>query len=160
MRLSESIPVDAIHVGSAPTEKSTPAVIRDLVGLLAGARGLDGEQRQAVEEAILTREAQKPTGIGKGVAVPHGKNEGVSGVLGLLAICADGESVDFGAPDGEPARFIVLMISDFNTSKEHVAALAQITRLLQKPEFVDGVAGADAAAVHALLREHEAEIAV
>jgi len=158
MLLSEIITVDCIHVGYTPEGATKSSVIRDLVGLLAGARGLDGEQRQAVEEAILAREAQKPTGIGRGVAVPHGKNERVKGVLGLLALCAEGEGVEFGAKDGQPAHFVVLMVSDFNTSKEHVAALAQITRLLQKPGFVDGLAGKDAAAVHALLRDHEAAL--
>jgi mannitol/fructose-specific phosphotransferase system IIA component (Ntr-type) len=160
MRLSDIITADSIHVGYTPADSSKAAVIRDLVGLLSGARGLDGEQRQAVEEAVLAREQQKPTGIGRGVAVPHGKNERVAGVLGLLAICAEGESVDFGAPDSDGARFIVLMVSDFNTTAAHVAALAQITRLLQKAEFVDSLADADAADVHARLREHESELAV
>lgn len=160
MLLSEIITADSIHVGYSPSGTSKAGVIRDLVGLLAGARGLDGAQRQAVEEAILSRESQGSTGLGKGVAVPHGKNESVSGVLGLLAVCGEGESVDFGAEDGEGARFIVLMVSDYSTSKEHVAALAQISRLLTNPDFVKQLERADAPAVHALIKQHETELAV
>ena len=52
------------------------------------------------------------------------------------------------------------MVSDFNTSPEHVAALAQISRLLQKDEFVSALPAADAAAVHALLTQHESELAI
>ncbi|MCI0343484.1 MAG: PTS sugar transporter subunit IIA [Planctomycetales bacterium] len=158
MKLSEIIRREAILPAYPAGGRRKAQVIRDLVGSLAKAYALDEEKREAVEEAILAREAQKPTGIGRGVAVPHGKNECVTGVLGLLAICREG--VDFQAPDAKPAKLIVLMVSDFSTSKIHVAALAQITRLLQRPELAEKLLAATTAdQVSQLLKQNESELA-
>jgi len=154
MRLTEIITPQSIRTGWKPPKGGKAAIIRDLVGVLCQARGLDPEQREALEEAILAREAQKSTGIGKGVAVPHGKSDKVAGVCGVLAIADTG--VEFAAADKQPVRYFVLMASDFHTSAEHVAALAQITRVLQRADVAKTLAGpATPAEVHALLRKHE-----
>jgi len=158
MRLSEIINPAAIRTGFVAGGRNKRAIIRDLVATLCKARDFDDEQREAIEEAILNREAQKPTGIGRGVAIPHGKTERVTGVCGLLAICTDG--IEFQAADKIPARFVVLMVSDFNSSPEHVAALAQITRLLQRPEMAKKLAEGAPAQIHALLKQNESQLVV
>lgn len=150
MRLNEIFTADSIFTGFNPGDRSKPAVIRHLAGELAKARGLSNEQRVAMEEAIIAREEQGSTGVGKGLAVPHGKNEAVPGLIAALAVCATGTGVDFGAPDG-PATCIVVMASDFNASADHVAALAAISRLAQDEDNAATINGGDAAAIHALL---------
>jgi len=150
MQLSDVFTADSIFTGFDPGDRSKAAVIRHLAGELAKARGLSDEQRVAMEEAIITREEQGSTGVGKGLAVPHGKAEAVPGLIAALAVCAQGKGVDFGAPDG-PATCIVLMASDFNASADHVAALAAVSRLAQDESNGATLTGGDPAAIHALL---------
>ncbi|MHC5019536.1 MAG: PTS sugar transporter subunit IIA [Planctomycetota bacterium] len=154
MRLNEIFTADSIFTGFDPGDRSKAAVIRHLAGELARVRNLDDEQRIAMEEALIAREEQGSTGVGKGLAVPHGKADAVPGLIAGLAVCAEGKGVDFGAPDG-PATVIVVMASDFSSSADHVAALAAVSRLAQDEGNAATLNGGDAAAIHALLGSAE-----
>ena len=78
------------------------------------------------------REEIMSTGIGHGIAIPHGKSEYVSELGGVLGIKKEG--VDFDALDGKPTHIFFLLVSPLDVSGPHIKALARISRLLKGEE--------------------------
>jgi mannitol/fructose-specific phosphotransferase system IIA component (Ntr-type) len=132
MKLTEIFRKDSIVTGCTGEDKTKAQVIRELVEVLAKSFSLDEIQVEAINEAITYRERQKSTGMEKGVAIPHGKTEHVDGLIAAMGVYPDG--VEFDSLDRRPSNYIVLMVSDFNRSTEHVQALAQVMRLLQREQ--------------------------
>ena len=89
--------------------------------------------RDKVLEAVLEREKIMSTGIGDGIAIPHGKSESVVKLAAALGTQRRG--VDFEALDGEPAYVFFLLVSPANVSGPHIKALARISRLLKNDDF-------------------------
>ncbi len=89
--------------------------------------------RDKVLEAVLEREKIMSTGIGDGIAIPHGKSEAVVKLAAALGTQRRG--VDFEALDGEPAYVFFLLVSPANVSGPHIKALARISRLLKNDDF-------------------------
>ena len=89
--------------------------------------------RDKVLEAVLEREKIMSTGIGDGIAIPHGKSEAVIKLAAALGTQRRG--VDFEALDGEPAYVFFLLVSPANVSGPHIKALARISRLLKNDDF-------------------------
>ncbi len=89
--------------------------------------------REKVLEAVLQREAIMSTGIGHGIAIPHGKSEYVTELGGVLGTRRDG--VDFDALDGNSTFIFFLLVSPMDVSGPHIKALAMISRLLKGEEF-------------------------
>lgn len=89
--------------------------------------------RDKVLDAVLLREEIMSTGIGHGIAIPHGKSEYVTELGGVLGIKRDG--VDFDALDGKPTYIFFLLVSPLDVSGPHIKALARISRLLKGEEF-------------------------
>jgi len=81
-------------------------------------------------DRVLRREAIMSTGIGNGVAIPHGKARAVDRMMAACAVSTEG--VDFEAADGEPASLFILLVSPENTGTPHVKVLANISRLLKE----------------------------
>src|SRR2546430_14472179 len=102
-------------------------VLRELVDLAAAGNGGPSDE---VLGAILEREKQFPTGIGYGVAVPHGKTP----VLGALVIVAGTTPapVPYETIDGEPVRLFFLLAGPESAAGAHVKALSRISRLLRR----------------------------
>ena len=116
----------------APLEgKDKEEVIRELVDILAG-NGLLLD-RDVVLEAVFTREETRSTGIGSGVAIPHGKCTGVNELVMAMGISPDG--IDFDSIDGKPVSIIVLLVSPQARTGPHIQALARISRLMLDEEF-------------------------
>lgn len=92
--------------------ESKPALIRHMVQAVAKAVGLEktgeGLSEERLIEAVLTREAEIPTGAGNGVAFPHARIAGCDRLLAAFARLRT--PLDFGGPDGRPARFVFLLI--------------------------------------------------
>jgi len=107
-------------------------------------------------EAILKREELMPTGIGHGIAVPHaivGEGERIVGVLGLLE-----PPVDFGAPDGEPARLVILIATPESQKQRHLELIAAITRMLQHQDIREQLfAASTSERIHEIIDSEEAE---
>ena len=82
-------------------------------------------------EDILAREGYLSTGLESGLAIPHAKTDGVSGLKIALGLKKDG--VDFDSLDGKPAQIIFLVLSPRDTSGPHIQTLAEITRNLKEP---------------------------
>ena len=105
--------------------------IAELVNLLAET----GEVKDAkkVLDAVLEREATRTTGIGNGLAIPHGKCTGTDHLV--MAIGRPGTPVDFQAIDGRPVNLIWLLASPPDKTGPHIHALARISRLMTIDKF-------------------------
>lgn len=103
------------------------AVIRELARLLAGSEGTP-ERADDVAEAVLEREAVLSTGIGGGVALPHGRTGAVSELRLAAGTVPDG--VDFDALDGRPVRLVFLLVGPVESAGAHVKALSRLSRML------------------------------
>lgn len=106
-------------------------IIAELVDSLANSDAIT--DRDKVLQAVLEREKIMSTGIGDGIAIPHGKSDSVEQLIAALGTQRRG--VDFEALDGEPAYVFFLLVSPANVSGPHIKALARISRLLKNDEF-------------------------
>lgn len=130
MLLSELLTPDQIRVPLRSHDKD--GILGELVDmLLAG----DGADRNEVLEAILERERQFPTGIGYGVAVPHGKTPALAAVRVVAGTSA--APVPYETVDGEPVRIFFLMAGPESQAGTHVKAISRIARLVRN----EGVRG-------------------
>ena len=82
--------------------------------------------------ALIRREQQASTGIGKGVAVPHAHEDGIQ--RQCLAIGISQAGIDFGAPDGQPVHIVALLVTPRKHQKQHMALLAALSQRLQQEE--------------------------
>ena len=119
----------AIIVGLEGDTKD--AIIEELVDRLDVGTAIS--DRDKVLQAVLEREKIMSTGIGDGIAIPHGKSDAVLELTAALGIHKRG--VDFEALDGEPAFVFFLLVSPANVSGPHIKALARISRLLKNDDF-------------------------
>lgn len=125
MRLSDLLTPSRIRVPLQASSKE--GVLRELVELLLAG---DGDQAEEVLGAILERERQFPTGIGYGVAVPHGRTPALSSlalVAGTTAVPVAYETID-----GEPVRLFFLLAGPESLAGAHVKALSRISRLVRR----------------------------
>ena len=88
--------------------------------------------RKNLLAALIRREQQASTGIGKGVAVPHAHEDGIQ--RQLLAIGISQTGIDFGSPDGQPVHIIALLVTPIKHQKQHMALLAALSQRLQQEE--------------------------
>ncbi len=110
---------------------SKPEVLRELLSpLREKAPHLDLDK---AHEILLEREKLGSTGIGNGVAIPHGKVDEMEDIV--LIVGRSSKGVDFGAQDGEPCTVFFLVLAPENIAGTHLRLLAQISRLLKDPAF-------------------------
>ena len=90
---------------------------------------------EELHQKVMEREELMPTGIGEGIAVPHAKIESseTDQIQGVLALA--NPPVDFGAPDGKPARLIILIITPENHHDRHLQVIAAIAKMVQQKKF-------------------------
>lgn len=128
-------------------------VIDELVDVLAKV-GRVSDPR-ALKEAVWTRELTRTTGIGHGLAIPHGKCAGMSGLA--MAIGKPAAPMDFQAIDAKPVKLVVLLASPPDRTSDHIQALARISRLMTMDQFRERIYGAATAGeIYALLKTQEA----
>jgi PTS system nitrogen regulatory IIA component len=94
---------------------------------------LTGQSERAIFETLLQREKLGSTGIGNGIAIPHGKLPKLGKVFGLFARLD--RAVDFEALDGQPVDLIFLLLAPESAGADHLKALARVARLLRDPEM-------------------------
>ena len=136
MLLTELLSADRVRVPLAA--KSKDAVLEELVAVLAGAGVVD--DAAATLAAVRKREAELSTGIGGGVAIPHGKSDSAGGLAMAAGVAA--EPVDFASLDGQPARLFFLLVGPESAAGLHVKALSRISRLVRRDAFRDRLAAA------------------
>ncbi len=129
MKLSNLLSPELIKI---PLEsKDKEGVIREMVTVLAqNGKVTDPE---AVLEAVLEREKVMSTGVGQGIAIPHGKTESVTGVVAALGISQ--ADIDFQAIDEQPVHIVFLLLAPPYETGLHLKALSRVSRLLSKEEF-------------------------
>ncbi len=139
----------------APLEgKDKKSVITELVDLLND-NGLLLDRDVALE-AVLMREQTKSTGIGSGIAIPHGKCNAVKELVMAIGIAA--EPIEFESIDGNPVTIIILLVSPANQTGPHIQALAKISRLMLDESFKHSLEKAiSAEEVYELLSSKENE---
>lgn len=103
-------------------------------------------------ETLLTREKLGSTGIGQGIAIPHGKVPTLGRVYGLFARLVT--PVDFEAVDGQPVDLVFVLLAPEHAGADHLKALARISRLLRDPTVVAKLRGTESAeGLYAILTE-------
>ena len=126
MLLSELLNSRSVSPDLEATTKREAIV--ELVQLLES--GHDFDSHGEILDQVMSRESMMSTGIGNGVAIPHGKARAVDRVIAACAVSANG--VAFDAVDGEPAHIFILLVSPENVGAAHVKVLANISRLLKE----------------------------
>ena len=129
MRLTEILKPEDIKVPLESTTKTD--AIGELVALLA--KNGEAVDAKKVLDAVLEREATRTTGIGNGLAIPHGKCTGVDHLV--MAIGKATAPIDFQAIDGRPVSLIWLLASPPDKTGPHIHALARISRLMTIDKF-------------------------
>jgi PTS system nitrogen regulatory IIA component len=113
-----------------------------------------GLSASAVFEGALERERLGGTGVDDGVAVPHARLRGLPRPKAVVALLETPH--DFHAPDGRPADIVCLLLSDEDAGADHLKALAQVSRLLRRPELRAAIrASRSDAALFAILTRAE-----
>jgi len=127
------------------------AALRELVSAVAGGNGVAAEE---LLQAVEARELVLSTGIGHGVALPHGR----SGLIDDLRVSAGvtASPIEYGSLDGAPVRLIFLLVGPESEAGLHVKALSRITRLVRQPLVRERLLGAASGEeFHRYLREAE-----
>jgi len=111
--------------------KNKEAVITELVEVLNAGGSI--QDKDGVLQAVLAREQTRSTGIGSGIAIPHGKCKGVRELVMAMGISPQG--IDFQSIDEKPVYIVVLLASPLDKTGPHIQALARISRLMLDEEF-------------------------
>jgi PTS system fructose-specific IIC component len=137
MKISDLLSEDVVKVGLAADEKEE--VIEEMIDFLERCGRV--QDRDAARDAIMQREAKQSTGIGRGVAIPHGKSACIKQLTAALGISKHG--VEFDSLDGEPVQVVFMLLAEANNPGPHIQALAQIARLFQLPHFIEDLIAAE-----------------
>ncbi len=151
MNLLDILSPECIKAPLASDDKK--AVIEELVDCLAAAGHVP--DAAALKEAVWVRELTRTTGIGHGLAIPHGKCAGMPRLA--MAIGRPAKPMDFQAIDGQPVRLVVLLASPPDRTSDHIQALARVSRLMTMDKFREQVYSAQSASdIFGLLKAQEA----
>ncbi len=146
MKLAETLSSNRVAVGVAVTSKKR--ALEEIAKLLA--QGAPTVSHADILASLAAREKLGSTGLGHGVAIPHGRMAGVSSSVGAFARLK--HPVDYESHDGRPVDLIFGLLVPQNATGEHLKHLAAIAEKFSDDDFCAKVHGAaDAAAVHALL---------
>jgi fructose-specific phosphotransferase system IIA component len=152
MTLTQILQVSCVKV---PLEgKDKKPIITELVDLL-DENGLLLDRNSALE-AVLTREQTRSTGIGSGIAIPHGKCKAVKELVMAIGIAR--KPVDFESVDGKPVTIVILLVSPADQTGPHIQALARISRLMLDEKFKQELEEAESPGqVYEILSNKESE---
>jgi nitrogen PTS system EIIA component len=128
----------SIKIGLESEDKDE--LFEELVDMLAKEGGKNFP-RSGVLAAVRERETKMSTGIKRGIALPHGKAEGLPCLMGALGISKRG--IEYASLDGEPVYLVFMLVSDPKDSELHLAALKRLAILLDDPEFYTDLIKAD-----------------
>jgi PTS system nitrogen regulatory IIA component len=135
MQLGEFLDFDSIK--NALPGGNKRSVLQQLANLAAQRLGIE---QAAVLTSLAEREQLGSTGFGQGVAIPHGKIEGLTRIYGMFARLA--EPVDYKAIDGRPVDLVFLLLSPPDAGAEHLKALAAISRVTRSAPTLEKMRGA------------------
>jgi len=125
MKIMDFLDRDAIIVDLKSTDKKSTII--ELVDVLKVTKKI--RKTNEIVNAIWEREKLGSTGIGQGIAIPHGKIDILQEQIGVLGLSRRG--IDFNSLDGEPANIIFLLVGPIELAEQHLKALSRISRLLK-----------------------------
>lgn len=129
--------------------------LHDIAGRAAALTGLP---ERDVFEALLQRERLGSTGIGNGIAIPHGRFQGLDRLHGFFARLE--KPIDFDAIDGQPVDILFTLLAPEGAGADHLKALARVARVLRDRATLERIRNAhDSDAIFAILTEHAAKAA-
>ncbi|WP_300303024.1 PTS IIA-like nitrogen regulatory protein PtsN [Ferrovibrio sp.] len=123
--------------------------------LSARAAKITGQHERAIFDTLLERERLGTTGVGNGIAIPHGRLAGLDRLYGLFARVE--RPVDFDSIDEMPVDLVFLLLAPESAGADHLKALARVSRLLRDKAVCEKLRGAESAdAIYALLTDSPA----
>jgi len=135
--------------------KTKTEVLRQLADRAAAVTEANAE---TIFEALSDREALGSTGLGNGIAIPHGKLAGLAGVTAVFARLDT--PIDFEAVDDQPVDLLMMLLAPVGAGADHLKALARVARLLRNESTVDALRHAsDAGQIYAILTQPIAQAA-
>lgn len=151
MELSEIISIDAVRAPLKATSKKR--LLQDLADMAEAVYGLSSA---VVYKALMDREALGPTGVGRGVAIPHARFPGVSHVIGLFVRLE--KPVDFESIDRQPVDLVFALFAPESAGADHLKALARVSRTLRSDTVCAKLRSTfDTSALYAILTDGKAE---
>lgn len=143
---------DILTPGAVVAKLKATSKKQALQELARVAADVTGEDERAVFEVLLERERLGSTGVGAGVAIPHGKLAGLDRLYGVFARLA--HPIDFDAVDDRPVDLMFVLLAPEGAGADHLKALARVSRLLRDPATCDKLRGSDSRdALFALLTQ-------
>lgn len=128
---------------------SKKQVLQELSKAAGEALGIEARQ---VFDILVERERLGSTGVGAGLAIPHGKLPGLNRLQGVFARLE--KPVEFDSIDDEPVDLVFLLLAPEGSGADHLKALARVSRIMRDRTFCDKLRGSDSAdAIYALLVE-------
>ena len=144
--------IDLIDPNSVVPNLKASGKKQALQELSAKAASLVGVPERRIFEALLERERLGTTGVGQGVAIPHGKFGELDRIYGIFARLD--VPIEFESIDDQPVDLIFLLLAPESAGADHLKALARVSRLLRNQEVCAKLRGSDAAdAIFAIITE-------
>jgi nitrogen PTS system EIIA component len=152
MRLTDILSPERVLVAnSGATFPSKKRAIERLSELLATGTG---NESSTIFQVLSEREDLQSTGIGDGVAIPHGSLDALDQQTAAVLLCPEG--IEFDSIDGRPARIVIGVVGPKRATGEHLRMLARISRLLRDGTFRDRLLSSpDGAAAYTVIRTEE-----
>ena len=144
-RLASILPVEQVLVGVDATSKKRAI---EEAGLLF--ENLHGLSRALVTDSLFARERLGSTGLGHGVAIPHGRIKGLKSPMAAVFQLA--QSIGFDAPDEQAVKILIFLLVPETATQKHLEILSEIAELLSNAAVRDGMlVSATAQSLHALI---------
>lgn len=131
MKLADIVVADALK--SEIKASTRDEAIAEMVNALVDAGAIAENQAQDIIQAIIARESQATTGLGKGVALPHAKFSGIKKPIATFGVSKEG--IDFNSLDSQPVYALILLLSNPDNPDEHLQAMETIFRHVQRDLF-------------------------
>jgi mannitol/fructose-specific phosphotransferase system IIA component (Ntr-type) len=148
MNLIDLLQENTMRVPLVSTDRHS--AISELVDVLADADCISNAQ--TIKELVWERELQRTTGIGEGLAIPHGRCDKLENMV--MAMGRPPTPIDFASPDKRPVELIILLVSPTDNTSDHIQALGRISRLMVDRSFREAAYSTDsAAALFSLFQE-------
>ena len=153
MDLADLIAPEAVF--PALKAKTKKQALQELAQRAAKLTGVDARE---ILDTLLQRERLGSTGVGRGIAIPHGRVPALHKIVTMFARLD--EAINFEALDDEPVDLVFLLLAPEHAGADHLKALARISRLLREPSSIEKLrASKDRAAIYSVLTESAAHAA-
>lgn len=136
MKVSDILSEKIIEVNLEVKDKTDS--INKMIELAGKSGNIDN--LEAVSKCVFEREKLVSTGVGKGFAIPHGKSDEIKDIAAAFAVLKD--PIDFDSIDGEPVKYIFLLVGKDSMLNLHIKLLSRISRLMNKDEFREKLSAA------------------